>query len=111
MSRITEIIEGWRNHLAPPEELKELIQLTSEHRLSICTPCEFNSTPNRIKNWSRCKSCGCPLLQKSKSLQSKCPVNKWLSVTTPEEERTIKLSLNGETDSKEGTSVEASNSN
>lgn len=111
MSKISEIIEGHRNHLFPPAKLKEFISEVSEERLSICKPCEFNSTKNKVKFFSRCRECGCPLIQKSKSLQSKCPIDKWLPVATPEEEHEIKLAINGEANSKEGPSVEASDSN
>lgn len=111
MGNISEILEGWRNHIAPPEKLKELITITSEERLSICIGCEFNNTPNKIKLFSRCKSCGCPLIQKSKSLQSECPMAKWSRVVTPEEENEIKLAINGEKDSKEGPPMEATDSN
>lgn len=97
--RIKEIIEGHRNHLFPPEKLKEIIDEVSESRLDICSPCEFNSTPNKVKTWSRCKSCGCPLIQKSKSLQSKCPIDKWSAVSSTEQAEEIKSLLDGEKNS------------
>lgn len=93
MGEINNILEGWRNHLFPPSKLKDFITETSNNRLSICAGCDHNSTPGIIKAYSRCKSCGCPLLQKSKSLNSKCPLDKWFSVATPEEEHEINLGI------------------
>lgn len=89
-----EVWEGWRNHLLPPEDLKEMIEKTSQERLSICQPCEFNTTPERIVNWSRCQVCGCPLKQKSKSLHSECPKKKWGAVLTKEEAHEINVKIN-----------------
>jgi len=111
LDKFKEIVDGWKNHIAPPEELKETIESISKSRLEICTPCEYNSTPGKIKVWSRCKQCGCPLIQKSKSLQSKCPVDKWGPMATKEEEQTIKLAIDGKKHSQEGTPVETSNRN
>jgi hypothetical protein len=90
-----EIREGWKNHIMPSEEEKAHIKEVSDYRLSICQLCEFNSTPNKIKTFSRCKQCGCPLIQKSKALSSSCPINKW----------------HGETDSKEGAPMETPSGN
>lgn len=101
--KVKEIIEGWRNHLIPPKDLKELIEEVSEKRLAICKPCEFNSTKNKIKVWSKCTDCGCPLIQKSKSLQSKCPKDKWEALTTKKEAQYIK---NGKKHSPESTTME-----
>lgn len=109
--KLQEIIEGHRNHMFPPEKLREVIKEVSDKRLSICTPCEYNSTPRKIKFYSRCKNCGCPLIQKSKSLQSKCPIDKWPSLATDEEAHNIKITLNGEKNSPEGSSVETPDSN
>jgi len=109
--KLKEIFEGHRNHLLPPKKLKELITEVSNNRLAICKPCEHNSTKDIIKGWSYCHSCGCPLIQKSKSLQSSCPVGKWGPITTPEEEENIKLLINGQKNSKEDPPMEAPNSN
>lgn len=88
-----EIIEGWKNHLFPKESLKELISTVSEERLAICKSCEFNSTPENISSFSGCKSCGCPLIPKSKCLSCHCPINKWEAVATDEEDTKIHESL------------------
>ena len=110
LSKVNEIYSGWKNHLFPSEKLKDIIKEVSEERLAICTPCEFNSTPGKIKMFSKCNSCGCPLQQKSKSLQSKCPVDKWGPVATQEMDYEIKQAINGKKDSQKSASVEASDS-
>lgn len=104
---IEEIISGWRNHIIPPKELKEFISKVSEERLSICKACEFNSTPDKIKFYSRCKVCKCPLIQKSKSLKSKCPVDKWGPVANEDQEYEINLAINGQKDSSQHRDMEA----
>src|SRR5450432_3448112 len=91
-----DILEGWRNHLVPPERLKDLIQATSEHRLEICRSCPHNSEILRASgkkfatDWRKdehCTVCSCPLIQKTKALHSSCPLNppKWDRVVTDSE--------------------------
>lgn len=103
---IGEILEGWRNHLIPPEKLKELIEETSEYRLSICNVCEFNSEVKRANNekfsssWridAHCTVCSCPLVQKSKALHANCPLNppKWDRVASDSESIEISNGING----------------
>lgn len=101
-----EILEGWRNHLVPPQDLKNLIEHVSEERLSKCKNCPFNSTCGEIKNTSYCKACGCPLKAKSKCLSCKCGIehhNKnnptkqlpllWEAITTDEEKQKIEQQI------------------
>jgi len=85
-----EILEGWRNDLFPPEEIKEKIRLTQEQRLEICKSCPLNSTPNKIRTISYCKDCGCPLKKKSACLHCECPQKKWLAELTEDEVKTLK---------------------
>ena len=97
----SQIIEGHRNHLFPPEKIKEFILQTSAERLEHCKTCEFNSTPGTINILSGCKACGCPLIQKSKCLSCKCGIEiyndnnlikkdlKWEAVATPLENQEI----------------------
>jgi hypothetical protein len=105
----TKILEGWRNHLMPPKELKMLIEQVSEERLAICKVCEFNSTEGEIKAFSYCKCCGCPLQAKSKSLSSNCGIEelikenpytdkqlKWTAVVTRDEHRDIQNKIDEE---------------
>jgi len=70
--KIVEIIKAYWNYLIKPKN-KEL----QEKRLEICTPCEFNSTKDKIKFHSHCLSCSCFLLPKSNGLKAKCPKKKW----------------------------------
>jgi hypothetical protein len=83
------IIEGWRNHLIPPVELKTLILQTSEERLLICRNCEHHSS--RIKTIridEHCTICGCPLKALTKCLSCNCSVEelqelpKWEAVVS-----------------------------
>ena len=90
---IKHIYEGWRNHLLPPGAMKELITKVSDERLEICRACPFHSS-NKVgyetmRIDEHCTKCGCPLIAKTKSLSSSCPVNKWGPELTPEEEQTI----------------------
>ena len=116
-----EIIEGWRNDLIPPKDLKDMIEEVAKERLEICAGCPFQSD-NAKKNGHtsirfdlHCISCGCPLKKKTKSLSSECPQGKWLAVTNDadryEIEKTIKENetqdnglQDGSTKSSEGTS-------
>jgi len=87
---LKHIIEGFRNHLIPPAELKEKIQEVSDKRMAICNPCDFNSdnakrAGKKIKYpWrpdTHCILCDCNLIAKSKALSDACPIKKWLAET------------------------------
>lgn len=66
MGKLEEIVSGWTNVLfTDPEVEKEALR-----RAKICAPCEFN------KN-NKCSACGCPLVAKTRSTNSKCPKDKW----------------------------------
>jgi hypothetical protein len=65
-SKISSIIEGWKNLLFRSNETNEVIISRSK----ICYNCD--------KNISKfCKLCGCFIPAKINSLQEKCPLNKW----------------------------------
>jgi len=82
MSKLDEIIEGWRNNLFPPLEKKEIIKTISEERMKICNECPFISTKHSsIRPDVHCTKCGCTLAAKTKSLNSACPEKKWEAVT------------------------------
>ena len=87
-----QILEGWRNKLIPPEELKTLIEATSKERMGICNACKFNSI-NKPKKYIRpdifCSICGCTLSAKTACLSCECPVDKWSKVLTEEEEEQL----------------------
>lgn len=108
----SKIFEGFKNDLFPPKELKRLIEEVSQERLSICKDCPFNTTPGKIKSWSRCGACGCFLKQKTKCLSCNCGIEawneehpqdkkelKWTAISTKEQEHEINLYLNKKNDS------------
>lgn len=84
---LKQLFEGWRNHLLPPEKLKELIETTSDERLKICEQCENYSTKNGYKH---CAKCGCSFPAKTKCLSCKCPIDKWAAILSEVEEKEIK---------------------
>ena len=93
---LKQIFEGWKNHLAPSEYLKEKVQEVSDERLIICRQCPFNSnnakaagTYKSFRRDEHCTDCGCPLISKTKCLSCHCPQDKWGAEITPEEEKTI----------------------
>ena len=64
--KMSEILEGWKNVVFPNEHVEQI----AKARAGICAGCEFN-----VK--SRCTKCGCPLVAKTRSMQSHCPIKKW----------------------------------
>jgi hypothetical protein len=90
----SEIYEGWRNALIPPEHLKQLIQQVSCERMEICCECEFNSKNTKKKSIrpdEHCMECGCTLSAKTKCLSCNCPLEfpKWEAVITQQQEDEI----------------------
>lgn len=98
-----EIIEGWRNDLIPPKDLKQLIEDVSVERLEICSGCPFQSDNAKLNGYKtyrfdlHCISCGCPLQKKTKSLSSECPKGKWGAVASDEDRYEIEKTINNET--------------
>lgn len=76
--KLSEIYEGWRNALLPPEDLKEIIESVYELRMLQCSTCEHHS---KFHNSSRpddhCTNCGCTLMAKLRCLTCACPLDKW----------------------------------
>ena len=100
MLNFKEIIEGWRNHLVPPVELKEMIDGVARERMIICNGCPLQSdnakaagTYNGIRFDLHCTKCGCPLAAKTKSLSSSCPIGNWTAITSDTEQYTIEQSI------------------
>lgn len=86
---LTEIYEGWRNHLFPPEHLKKIIKKVSAERLAICKDCYFNSKNQKKGGPAHCTICGCPLIAKSKCLSCDCALEsspKWKAIMTLQQE-------------------------
>lgn len=80
--KFNELIEGWRNNILPPKEIKDLINRVHQQRINICNKCEKHSknyhTPLRPDN--HCVECGCNLAAKTKCLGCECPLKKWLKI-------------------------------
>lgn len=68
MSRLTEIYEGWKNVVFPTPEVKTL----AKRRIKVCIKCEH------LNSLNICSKCHCPTLGKAHSLNSRCPMNKWV---------------------------------
>lgn len=65
-SKLYEIVEGWKNYSFPTPHTEKVAYA----RASICATCPFNQG-------LKCGKCGCVLAVKTRSMKSKCPVNKW----------------------------------
>jgi len=92
MLRISDIYEGWKNHIFPSEKLKDEIERVASERLRICDTCYHNSKFHKTLRLDRhCTICGCTLTAKTKCLSCNCPLNipKWKSVLTEEQEEKI----------------------
>jgi hypothetical protein len=85
MSKIKQIVEGWKNNLTPTQLLDQQIIDVSTSRMSICKSCDQHSANKEnyksIRVDAHCTNCGCTLSAKTKCLSCECPLNKWLSVT------------------------------
>lgn len=66
MGKLKEIVDGW-THVIVKDAATEVEAL---QRAKICALCPYN------KN-NKCKKCGCPLIAKTRSKNSKCPEGKW----------------------------------
>jgi hypothetical protein len=100
MSKIKEIVEGWRNDLIPPKQFKEAIKEMSAERIEICRKCPFDSVNAGIQpsahRSEHCTICGCPLTKKTKSPTSQCPDNppRWESYLSMAEYERLNKQLN-----------------
>jgi hypothetical protein len=65
-SKFFDIVEGWKNYVFKSEHAEKV----AKARASICSTCEHNAG-------KRCGKCGCVLSAKVRSMNSKCPINKW----------------------------------
>ena len=66
MGKLQEIVDGWL-HVVVKDIATEVESL---RRAKLCAACPYNK-----KN--TCSKCGCPLIAKTRSKNSKCPENKW----------------------------------
>ena len=91
--KLSEIYEGWRNNLIPPEKLKDKIVEVSNERITICNSCKHHSKNHKtVRPDAHCVSCGCTLSAKTKCLSCSCPIKKWEAVLTSEEEKNYEKS-------------------
>lgn len=65
-SKLEEIVVGWKNVLFEDKVVEEM----AVKRAQICAAC-----PQNINN--TCQACGCPLVAKTRSPKSSCPLKKW----------------------------------
>ena len=69
---IKYIIQGWWNVILDLfSDLK--YKKYFDERMSICRQCPYNK-------YNVCTVCHCPLISKTKSEDSMCPLKKWLSI-------------------------------
>ncbi len=66
MSKLEEIISGWSNVIFTDTKVEE----EALRRAKICSTCE-----NNINNV--CNICRCPLIAKTRSPKSECPIKLW----------------------------------
>ena len=85
ITRLSQIKEGWRNKLFPPEKIKDLIEEVSLERMKICEECPFISTKHKTIRFDvHCTDCGCTLSAKTKCLNCACPKGKWEAIKEEE---------------------------
>lgn len=85
--KLTQIYEGWKNHLLPEERTKAFIEHVSLERTSICEACDKHSSKHStIRPDAHCVECGCTLSAKTKCLTCECPLKKWLATQIPIED-------------------------
>lgn len=77
MAKSKEIINGWTNLLNKKKHVEEI----ASKRKEICSNCEHNSKFYKTLRFDEhCMECGCTLSAKVRSLESECPIGKWLAV-------------------------------
>lgn len=82
-------MEGIKNHIFPKKEVEEISRL----RLDICNTCEYHSSNKEnyksLRSDKHCTICGCPLVTKTKSLGTNCPIDKWGPILDINEEQEL----------------------
>jgi hypothetical protein len=78
-----KIIEGIKNSIIRDEFVEEVAAM----RYSVCEECPSKGKKCAVKGTGPCcNECGCSLGFKTRSLSSDCPLGKWESLITVEEE-------------------------
>jgi hypothetical protein len=74
--------------------MKETIEKISAERMAICNNCPFHSKnhPSNVL-YDHCTDCGCNLDAKSSCLSCSCPKEKWMALTTQDEEDALKQEI------------------
>lgn len=70
MEKIIEIYNGWKNLVIKQSDIEDM----SAWRMEICNDCD--KKVNQL-GMDVCGECGCPLMSKTRSPQSECPLSKW----------------------------------
>lgn len=89
MSKIKQIVEGWKNNLFPSEEEAAVIKAVGDERMSICNSCRYHSGNAKVRTLrpdAFCTKCGCTLSAKTKCLSCECPLGYWKALLTEKEE-------------------------
>jgi hypothetical protein len=73
-NKLSEIISGWYYTLLRDDPQ---IEKLSKDRLEVCSTCSFRG---KNKWYEFCSICGCPLIAKSRSKRSNCPIDRWKRV-------------------------------
>jgi hypothetical protein len=89
---LSQIYEGWKNHLLPEERNKAFIEHVSQERNNICVQCSEHSYNKpeytTVRPDAHCTNCGCTLAAKTKCLTCECPLKKWGATEIPTENET-----------------------
>lgn len=74
MSKIGEILEGWKNLVWENAE----VEVLAKDRMKVCGECDSRSNyPQEVSMMSRCNACGCVIEAKTRCTKCTCPLNKW----------------------------------
>lgn len=68
-----KILQGIKNTVIKKNEVEHI----SKKRMNICDVCPSKSLDCGKLIKACCSECGCSLEFKTRSLESKCPLNKW----------------------------------
>lgn len=78
-----QILEGITNAVIRDQTVEEIAAL----RYAICNECSSKGKECAVKGTAPCcNECGCSLGFKTRSLSSECPLGKWQSLVSEEEE-------------------------
>ncbi len=70
-SKLKQIVTGWANVAFKNKTIEKIAKIRADE----CSKCEHHEL-NKIKI-PTCGKCGCPLIAKTRSSGSSCPIGKW----------------------------------